>query len=87
MNRRIHVQDIEDMLQRQAWYLEPERYQELFLAGEFGPDPLTAAGRDMEEVVDDIDELDAYFAQLERKRSMTGAQLIDVLDRDEGGWL
>lgn len=87
MNRRIQVQDAEDTLQRQTWYLEPDRYQELFLAGHFDPEPLTAAGRDMEEVVDDIDELDAYFSQLERKRSMTGAQMFDAFDRDEEGWL
>jgi hypothetical protein len=87
MNRRIQLQDVEDSLQRQTWYLEPDRYQDLFLAGHFDPEPLTVAGRDMEEVVDDIDELDAYFDQLERKRTMTGAQMMGVLDRDEEGWL
>ena len=87
MNRRIQLQDAEDTLQRQTWYLDPERYQDLFLAGAFDPEPLTAGGRDMEEVVDDIDELDAYFNQLEQKRSMTGAQMFDALNRDEEGWL
>lgn len=86
MNRRIQLRDTEDMLQRQTWYLEPGRYQDLFLAGYFDPEPLTIAGRDVEEVVDDVDELDTYFAQLEDKRSMTGAMLYDAI-ADEEGWL
>lgn len=88
MNRRIQVQDVEDMLQRQTWYLEPDRYQDLFLAGAFDPEPLTLAGRDVEEVVDDIDELDAYFDQLDQRRSMSGASMFEALaERDEEGWL
>lgn len=88
MNRRIQVQDTEDMLQRQTWYLQPERYQDLFLAGHFDPEPLTIAGRDVEEVVDDIDELDAYFEQLDQKRSMSGAAMFSALSgTDEGGWI
>lgn len=84
MNRRIQLQDTEDMLQRQTWYLEPGRYQELFLAGAFAPEPLTIAGRDVEEVVDDVDELDRYFDQLENRRTMSGS----TLDRlDEDGWI
>lgn len=88
MNRRIQLQDTEDSLQRQTWYTHPERYEELFLAGVFEPEPLTIAGRDVEEVVDDIDELDAYFEQLETRRSMTGAQMFDALDGpNEEGWV
>lgn len=88
MNRRIQVQDVEDMLQRQTWYLEPERYRDLFIAGVITPEPLTLAGRDVEEVVDDIDELDAYFDQLDQKRSMSGAMMIDALAGvDAEGWL
>lgn len=84
MNRRIQLQDTEDMLQRQTWYQHPERYEELFLAGAFEPEPLTMAGRDVEEVVDDVDELDRYFEQLESRRTMSGA-LFDRLD--EEGWV
>lgn len=88
MNRRIALQDAEDSLQRQTWYLEPERYRDLFIEGAFGPEALTLAGRDVEEVVDDVDELDAYFDQLEQKRSMTGEMMFDALAaRDEEGWL
>jgi hypothetical protein len=86
MNRRIQLQDTEDTLQRQTWYLEPGRYQELFLAGAFSPEPLTIAGRDVEEVVDDVDELDAYFEQLENRRTMTGAQAFDA-GTDNQGWV
>ena len=84
MNRRIQKQDVEDMLQRQTWYQDPDRYQELFLAGVFEPEPLTIAGRDVEEVVDDVDELDRYFEQLEDRRTMNGA-MIDQLG--EEGWM
>jgi hypothetical protein len=88
MNRRIQLQDTEDMLQRQTWYLEPERYEDLFLAGHFDPDPLTIAGRDVEEVVGDVDELDAYFEQLDQKRSMTGAMAFGAAGQtDREGWL
>jgi hypothetical protein len=83
MNRRIQLQDTEDTLQRQTWYLEPERYQELFLDGHFDAEPLTIGGRDVEEVVDDVDELDRYFEQLEDRRSMSGA----MLDQLEEGWV
>ena len=82
MNRRIQLQDTEDTLQRLTWYLDENRYQELFLAGAFEPEPLTIAGRDVEEVVDDVDELDQYFNQLESRRSMNGA-MFDQLE-DEG---
>jgi hypothetical protein len=87
MNRRIQMQDVEDSLQRQTWYLEPERYRDLFLAGAFDPEPLTLAGRDVEEVVDDVNELDAYFDQLEQRRSVTGEMVFDALNRDREGWL
>jgi ribosomal protein S3AE len=88
MNRRVELQDVEDRLQRQTWYLAPDRYQELFLAGAFSPEPLTIAGRDVEEVVDDIDELDRYFEQLENKRTTTGAMVMDALRKsDEEGWV
>ena len=88
MNRRIQLQDTEDMLQRQTWYTHPDRYEDLFLAGAFSPEPLTIAGRDVEEVVDDVDELDAYFEHLENRRSMTGEMLFNALDgTNEEGWL
>jgi hypothetical protein len=87
MLRRVDLQDTEDALQKQTWYLQPHRYSELFLAGVFEPEPLTMAGRDVEEVVDDVDEMDAYFASLEQKRGMTGADLFSALDEpDEEGW-
>jgi hypothetical protein len=87
MTRRLQQQDTEDMLQRMTWYMEPDRYQQLFLAGAFEPEPLTMAGRDVEEVVEDVDEMDAYFASLEQKRGMTGSDLFSALDGpDEDGW-
>lgn len=88
MNRRVELQDVEDRLQRQTWYMHPDRYQELFLAGFFEPEPLTIAGRDVEEVVDDVDELDAYFEHLEDKRTMTGAMAMNAMrTSDEEGWV
>lgn len=89
MTRRIELRDAEDALQRQTWYLAPARYRDLFLAGEFQPEPLTVAGRDMEDVaVDEIDELDRYFRGLEERRVMTGADLVNAgNDGGDGGWL
>lgn len=87
MNRRVETQDTEDMLQRQTWYLAPHRYQDLFLAGAFEPEPLTVAGRDVEEVVDEVDELDRYFEQLENRRSMSGAMMMEALGEIEDGWV
>jgi len=87
MNRRVQLQDVEDMLQRQTWYLAPARYHDLFLAGHFDPEPLTIAGRDVEEVVDEIDELDRYFDQLEERRTMTGAMVIDAIDQRDEEWV
>lgn len=87
MNRRVQLQDVEDMLQRQTWYLAPNRYQDLFLAGHFDPEPLTIAGRDVEEVVDEVDELDRYFDQLENRRTMSGEMMMDALGELEGGWV
>lgn len=87
MNRRVELRDVEDMLQRQTWYIAPERYRDLFLAGHFDPEPLTVAGRDIEEVVDEVDELDRYFAQLEERRVTTGAMVMEALAETEEGWL
>lgn len=84
MDRRIQLQDYEDVLQRMTWYMDPDRYQELFLAGAFEPEPLTIAGRDVEEVVDDVDEMDRYFEQLESRRFMNGAMLDQLEDE---GWV
>lgn len=87
MFRREEIEDVEDRLQRQAWYLNPQRYQDLFLAGAFEPEPLTIAGRDVEEVVEDVDEIDRYFESLEEKRGMTGGDLLSLLgEPDEDGW-
>ena len=87
MNRRVELRDVEEMLQRQTWYLAPDRYRDLFLAGTFEPEPLTIAGRDVEEVVGEVDELDRYFDQLENRRTMTGAAMMDALGEREEGWL
>ena len=86
MSRRLARQQMEEQLQRQTWYLAPERYNDLFFEGAFEPEPLTIGGRPVEEVVDDVDEVDAYFENLERKRKMTGAQMFEALD-DEEGWV
>lgn len=88
MLRQEKVKDVEETLQRQTYYLHPHRYQDLFLAGAFEPEPLTMGGRDVEEVVEDVDEMDAYFDSLEQKRGMTGADLFSLLDEpDAEGWM
>ena len=89
MDRRIVIRDIEDTLQRQTWYLAPERYEQLFLMGEIdlGGDATSDEDALREEAVTDIDEMDRYFANLDEPRAMTGAQLFSAIDKDSEGWL
>lgn len=86
--RRQYVQDINDTLQKQTWYQYPERYIDLFAEDQaWNPEPLTLAGSPAEEVVDDIDELDAYFANLEQQREVTGGEVFGYLDPSGGNWI
>jgi len=88
MDRRVAIDDIEDTLQRMTWYLDPDRYEDLFLMGEIAASrTVTLEGGETEEVQDDIDEIDRYFDQLEEKKSLTGAQLFSFLDDNEDGWV
>lgn len=84
MDRREVVSDAEDILRKQAWYLNPSRWLDLFSAEGAAPQPGTLDGSPLEEVVDDLDEYDRYFANLDEKRFMTGAQLFESLDQE--GW-
>jgi len=86
MERRRKLQDEEDLLQRQTYYLHPERYKELFVKDERQPEPLSVVGRTIEEVVDEIDKLDAYFDRLEEKREVRGSDLR-YLEPDAEGWV
>ena len=84
MDRRTQVDDAEENLQRQTYYLEPSRYNDLFLAGEIiGTEPVSL---DPDEPIDDISEIDRYFENLDNKKAMSGAQLFGLLD-DEQGWV
>lgn len=84
--RREKIQDTEDMLQKQTWYQTPDRYDELFRTSEAYPaDAMTMAGRPVEEVVDDLDVMDEYYANLEEKRGMTGADLWQ--GNGDDGWI
>lgn len=84
MDRREVIGDAEDILRKQTWYLNPTRWLDLFSSEEMGVQAGTLDGRPVEEVVDDLDEYDRYFANLNEKRFMTGAQLFDALDQE--GW-
>jgi hypothetical protein len=70
--RRRKLQDEEDLLQRQTWYHFPVRAHELFDKKGYEPEPVTVGGRDIEEVVDELDMMDAYFANLDEKREVSG---------------
>jgi hypothetical protein len=87
MDRRIALDDTEDMLQKQTWYQNPKRYEDLFLVNEQWQqqEALTMAGRPVEEVVNDVDELDRYFDNLDNTRTMTGAELFGY-DGGSGDW-
>lgn len=93
-NRERLVEDIEDTLKKQTWYQHPLRYSELFPPeNPWTPDPLDLHGSAPEEVVDDLDEIDRYFAELENKRSVSGEEVFTSLDGNdfaplpEGDWL
>jgi hypothetical protein len=89
MDRRDKVRDINETLEKQVWYLDPERFDELFMVPTFDADgQVYIGGQPTEEVVQDIDEIDKYFDSLDEKKSMTGAQLFRYLgDADEQGWV
>jgi hypothetical protein len=75
-------------LQKQTWYQYPERYIDLFADNEdWQPQPLTLAGSPAEEVVDNIDELDAYYEDLEKQRMVSGGEVFGYLDESNGAWI
>lgn len=84
MDRRITVRDIEDTLQRQTWYMDPQRYQQLFLMGEIAPPTSEDMPFEEEEVVDNLDDIDDYFAKLEQQRTVSGAEVFAAIDDDQG---
>lgn len=78
------VTDIDNTLEKTTWYLHPDRYRELFITDQMmQQEALTLAGRPVEEVVEDLDEYDRYFAGLEEKRTLTGGEVLAMAD-DEG---
>lgn len=84
--RERFVKDVDDVLERTTYYLHQQRHQELFpekyvLPGQ--QEPLTMAGRPVEEVVEDLDVHDAYFANLEKQRFMTGGEILAL---GQGEW-
>lgn len=84
MECRINQDEAEENLQRQTYYLQPSRYNDLFLAGEIiGSEP---ANPDPDMPVDDISEIDRYFDNLDKTKTMSGAQLFELLE-DENGWV
>lgn len=90
LDRRTQVRDINDTLEKQVWYLDPERFDELFTIPQFGYDgeSLVYGEGPVEEVQDDLDEIDRYFEQLEDKKSLSGAQLFQYLgEADSNGWV
>jgi ribonucleotide reductase alpha subunit len=84
--REQFVADADNMLEKGLYYLNQPRHQELFPElYESTHEPLTFAGRPVEEVVRDVDEYDRYFAELENKRVMTGGEALAF--SDDEGWV
>jgi hypothetical protein len=82
------VQDVEDVLQKQTWYQNPDRYDELFFSDAPTPDPITLGASYQEYTeVNDVDEMDAYYANLENPRSMTGAMFNQIMGGGENEWV
>ena len=83
--RERFVTDVDNILEKTTYYLHPDRYKHLFAEklAAVAHQPLTMAGRPVEEVVEDLDEYDRYFARMEEKRVMTGGEVLSMSD-DEG---
>lgn len=85
-NRDQLITDIQDTLKAQLLYTDPDRYNQIFEAELIAAhQPLTMAGRPVEEVVQDLDEYDRYFAELESKRHLTGGEVLALSDSE--GWV
>lgn len=83
------VEDVDNILEKTTYFLHQQRHQELFpekyhLPGQV--EPLTMAGRPVEEVVEDLDVYDAYFADLEKKRFVTGGEVLAASGDERWPW-
>jgi len=87
MTRRMEKIDVEDQLRQQLRYTDPERYNQLFFAGAFSDTPLLTQDEleNQGEPVEDLDEWDRYFENLEAPRMMTGAELRAL--ENDGDWI
>ena len=85
--RRNAVRDTERAIKRQLWYTDGERYNDLFIHGlldEDEQDPAAVAGEEDQDV-DDLEEYDRYFDQLDETRTMTGAEMFAL--NNGGSWV
>lgn len=74
-------------MKRHLWYTDGERYNDLFVHGlindeETEPD---AQAGDEDQDVDDLEEYDRYFDQLDETRMMTGAEMFAL--NNGGNWV
>lgn len=88
--RRVKLQDEENLLKRETWYHYPARAEALFGDKKkegLNPEPLTVGGRGIEEVVNDLDVMDAYFANLDNDRHVSGGTVHGIFGANVGEWV
>lgn len=76
MERRIQLEDRHDTIEEQCFHFNYDRWYSLYHDEFFGP----AEGEAEEIPVTNVDELDEFMEQLEKKHFMTGSEL------DDQGW-
>lgn len=86
MERRNAFRETERTMRRQLWYTDGERYNDLFVHGLFNDEtePDQQAG-EQDQDVEDLEEYDRYFDQLDEMRTMTGAEMAAL--NNGGDWL
>lgn len=84
--RRNEFRETERTLRRTLWYTDGERYNDLFVHGVFDDErePEQTAGDEYQDV-DDLEEYDRYFDQLDGTRTMTGAEMLSL--NSGGSWI
>lgn len=73
MDRRAEREDEDRWLERQCLNLSPDRWRELYETEE----PMTPFGLEEEIPVDDLDEIDAWYRDMDSARTMSGADAAD----------
>lgn len=85
MDRRERYEDMKMKQELQTYDMAPERWHDLYFVQRFSG--LLPGVDGQEEIpVTNLDDIDEYFKNIEKKRFVTGAQLNDLPILDGDGW-